>query len=151
MKSILLVLTVAFAIHAQAADKKVSTLKVTDARIFAPLKGTNATAGYGKFTNDSDKPVKFTIEKVEPFSAVELHETVEKDGRMAMQKVEELTVAPHQSVDLKPGGHHIMLFDPTREVKADEKLKVFLKVNGQSQDFTFKVTPRVKPAGHHHH
>lgn len=151
MRSIVLILALAFAIHTHAADKKTSTLKVTDARIFAPIKGSNATAGYGKFTNDSDMTVKFTIEKVEPFGAVELHETLEKDGRMAMQKLEEITVQPHQSVELKPGGHHIMLFDPKREVKVDENLKVVLKVNGQSQDFTFKVTPRVKPEGHHHH
>ncbi|WP_374031158.1 copper chaperone PCu(A)C [Bdellovibrio bacteriovorus] len=151
MKAIVLAaLTVALSPVAFAAK---SAVTISDARIFAPIKGTNATAGYGVITNTTDKEVTVTVEKIEPFKAVEMHETVEKDGRMSMQKVEKLTIPAKKSAELKPGGNHIMLFDPTREVKADETLKVSLKVNGKIESFDFKVIPRVetKKEEHHHH
>nr|BFD68344.1 copper chaperone PCu(A)C [Bdellovibrio sp. HAGR004] len=144
-------LALAFSPVAFAAKETKNSLNIIEARIFAPLKGSSATAGYGTFTNTTGKEVAVTIEKVEPFKAVEMHETIEKEGRMAMQKVEKLTIPAKGSVDLKPGGNHIMLFDPIREVKADETLKVTFKVNGKSETYDFKVIPRVKPEGHHHH
>lgn len=153
MKTFLITASLVFSMQTYATPAKKADVSVSDARIFAPIKGSNATAGYGKFTNETDKPVKFVIEKAEPFKAVELHETLEKDGRMAMQKVEEVSIPAHQSLELKPGGQHIMLFDAGREVKTNETLKVTFKVNGKSQSFDFKVIPRSETSSeeHHHH
>jgi copper(I)-binding protein len=154
MKQILLVAgfvllaSVQFPVQAHAAN----TLTISDARIFAPIKGTNATAGYGVLKNDGPKAVSVVIGTVDGFKATELHETTEKDGKMKMSKVETVTINSKQSFEMKPGGHHIMLFDATREIKEGDTLPVQFLVNGKKESYDFKVVPRVqKDEGHQHH
>ena len=153
MKSVLFASAVVLSsLHAQGKVKTASpVLTVSDARIFAPLKGTNATAGYATITNTTDKEIKVTLEKAAPFKAVELHQTVEKEGRMAMEKLTELSIPANGSVELKPGGNHIMLFDASRPVKEKEVIKVLFKVDGKTQELSFKVVPRVGVPEHAHH
>lgn len=135
-------------VHAQAAN----LLTISDARIFAPIKGTNATAGYGVFTNNGPRAVSLVIGTVDGFKATELHETKEVDGKMKMSKVSIVTINSKQSFEMKPGGHHIMLFDATREIKEGDKLAVQFLVDGRKESYDFKVVPRVqKDEGHHHH
>lgn len=145
-----MLLVLAALLTAPAAFAK-SSLKIDDARIYTPMTGAVATAGYGKLTNTSDKTIKVEIAKVAPFKAVELHETLEKDGRMAMQKVESFSLKKGESLELKPGAHHIMLFEPQKTVKDGEILKVELKIDGKSETFDFKTVPRVQKKEEHHH
>lgn len=119
-----------------------NSLEITKSKIFAPLKGSNATAGYALIKNITNKDVQITLKKVSPFTAVELHETVQKDGRMAMQKVESLKIESGKSIELKQGGNHIMLFDPTKEVKDGDVLKVEFEISGKMESYDFKVIPR---------
>lgn len=148
MKHILLATALMLASFQAAAKHHV---KISDAKIFAPLKGTPATAGYGVFENTTNKDIKLTIESAAPFKAVELHETTEKDGKMAMQKVDVLVVPAKGKLELKPGGHHIMLFEPNREVKNNETIKVVFKEDGKTTEYSFKVVPRVEATEEHHH
>lgn len=148
MKSILFATAmVLVGLNVQAKD----TLVLSDGKIFLPLKGSPATAGYGTFANKTNKAVQLVIRKADPFKAVEMHRTLKKDGRMAMEKVDTWTVPANGTLELKPGGNHIMLFDPTREVKADEQIKVSFQQDGENTDFTFKVVPRAENSGHHSH
>lgn len=118
------------------------TLEVSEARIFAPIKGTNATAGYGIIKNISKKSLKIAVIDVESFKAAELHETVQENGRMAMHKKDQFLIEPGQSLELKQGGNHLMLFDPSLELKAGDFVQVKLKVNEKTQSFPFKVISR---------
>ena len=139
------------AVGVKAAETK-NSLTITDARIFAPIKGTNATAGYGVLKNDGAKAVTVVIGTVDGFKATELHETTEKDGKMKMSKVEKVVINSKQSFEMKPGGHHIMLFDATREIKEGDILPVQFLVDGKKESYDFKVVPRVqKEEMHHHH
>lgn len=121
--------------------------------IYTPLKGAPATAGYGIFKNYSSESIKVSIEKADGFKAVEMHESLMKDGRMAMQKIDSITIEKNKEFVLKPGGHHIMLFDATRDFKDGAKTTITFKVNGKSTAYEFAVEPRVKSEdkGHHHH
>lgn len=128
-----------------------SSISISDAKIYAPLQGTNATAGYGTITNTSNKTVVVKVEKVDGFKATELHESLEKDGRMSMQKVEAIKIEAKKSFDLKPGGYHIMLFDPTKKFKEGEMVSVTLNVDGKSFKQEFKIVPRLKKQEDHSH
>lgn len=121
--------------------------------IYTPLKGAPATAGYGVFKNNSKESIKVSIEKADGFKAVEMHESFMKDGHMAMQKIDSITIEKNKEFILKPGGHHIMLFDATKEFKDGDKTKVSFKVNGKPVSYEFTVEPRVKNSDkeHHHH
>ncbi|MFZ3230363.1 MAG: copper chaperone PCu(A)C [Pseudobdellovibrio sp.] len=129
------------------AKKSKAVIEMADSRIFAPLKGSNATAGYASIKNISKKTVVISILHAESFKAAELHETIEKDNRMSMQKVDQLVIRSGQGIELKPGGNHIMLFDSNRELNPGDVLKVSFIVNGKPQDFLFDVISRVTRKG----
>jgi len=130
-----------------------SALNLTEAKILIPLKGTTVTAGYGIFKNSSDQPVNLKIKTVKPFKAAELHETVEKDGKVGMNKVDQIVIPSRGSFELKPGSHHMMFFEPSRSLKLDEQLVAEFEENGKVVTFKFKVVSRETDSshGHSHH
>lgn len=137
----LFVLISAFASLAFAKDIT-PPIEVTQAKIFAPMKGASVTAGYAVIKNLSVKEVVLKVTKADPFKAVETHETKEKSGKMAMEKVASFKIPSLGSLELKPGGNHIMLFDATRDVKAGETILIRLDVDGKPVDIPFKVESR---------
>lgn len=128
-----------------------SVVEISGAKIFAPMKGSNTTAGYGVIKNTSNKEIVLKVIKADPFKAIETHETKEKAGKMAMEKVASFKVPAMGSLELKPGGNHIMLFDATREVKAGEEVVVQFDIDGKTVDLKFKVENRAETNPHAHH
>jgi copper(I)-binding protein len=117
-------------------------LEISEARIFIPLKGSSATAAYAKLKNNSDQNLTLTLVNVEAFSASEIHESLVRDGKMSMKKIDQIIIAAHKSFEFSPGGHHIMLFDATQNILANQKLKVQFKINGKAQSFDFEALSR---------
>ena len=122
-------------------------LKFNDARIFAPLKGSNTTAGYAVIKNEGKKDVTLVLKSVEKFKASETHETLEEAGKMSMKKVDSFIIAAGKELELKPGGRHLMLFDATAEILPGSALTVSFLVDGKPTDVKFKVIPRVQATG----
>ena len=138
-----------FAVSAQAANEA-AQLQVEGGYVFQPMTGSNATAGYGIFKNTTNKDATLAIVSAEGFKAVELHETVESEGRMNMRKVENFQIKKNGSFELKPGGHHIMLFDATKEFKEDDEVKVSFKFNSKDVTIPFKIKLRGNTSHMHH-
>lgn len=82
-------------------------------------KGGTVTAAYGKFTNESKEPDRLigaTLEGVEG----ELHETVVEDGVSKMRRITGgIAIAPGETVELAPGGKHIMFLGLKHGLSAD--------------------------------
>lgn len=116
----------------------------TDPRIFLPLKGAKATAGYVEIKNDGATEVILKLKSVDGFKTVETHETIEKNSQMVMQKIDQFKIPAYSSFDLKPGGNHIMLFEPTREFKEGDKVQAIFTANGQEVKLPFKMISRDK-------
>ena len=135
---------------AQAATAA-KTLVFSDARVIAPMAGTNVTAAYGVIKNDTEKDVRLTITEVKPFKAAEVHETFEANGKSGMRKLEQIVIPAHQAFELKPGGNHIMLFDASRIIKVGEKLDVRFMADGKAVTETFKVVARDEKMTDHSH
>ena len=126
------------------------SIKVDGGYIFQPLKGTNATAGYGVIKNLTDKEVTLKVVSAEGFKAVELHETSSVDGRMQMQKVDQFKIEKNGSFELKPGGFHVMLFDATRKFKENDTVSMSFKLDEKDVSIPFKIKLRNKAAEHTH-
>ncbi len=62
-------------------------------------------------------------------------------GMMGMRKIDSLPIPAGGTVELKPGGYHIMLIDLTRELKAGEKIEITLKFEKAGD---VKVTAEVR-------
>jgi hypothetical protein len=57
---------------------------------------------------------------------VELHEVRNEGGVMAMRPIPSMPLPAGGSLELKPGGYHVMLLGLTRHLHAGDKLKVTL-------------------------
>ena len=153
----LLIAAASLSILSVSPSEAASELVYTNARILAPVKGSSTTAGYAEVKNDSDQPVLLKVLDAKPFKSAETHETYEDAGRMGMRKIEQIEVPAHETFSLKPGGHHVMLFDATRALKTGEKILVRFTENGKTRSIPFKVEDRNEKAdgdsshGHHHH
>lgn len=113
-----------------------------DAKVYVPLKGSNATVAYVVIKNNSDEDVEIYLNKFEGFKKAETHETIEKDGRMSMQKVEKFKILARGQIELKPNGKHIMLFDAINDIKVNSFLKAHFLVNTKEVITKFKVVSR---------
>ncbi len=63
------------------------------------------------------------------------------DGMMGMRPIPRLEIPAGGTVELKPGGYHIMLIDLTNELKAGDKIEVTLKFEKAGD---VKVTAEVR-------
>ena len=57
---------------------------------------------------------------------IELHETQESGGMLAMSPVPNIPVPANGRTELKPGGLHVMLIGLNRELKAGDKVQLTL-------------------------
>ncbi len=91
------------------------------------------TAFYFTVINDSNKPDTLYKAASDISDNVQIHETYKKDGMMGMRHVNQLIVAPHDSLVFKPGGYHIMLMNlkEAAEISQIKKISLFFKVAGE--------------------
>ena len=85
-------------------------------------------AGFGRITNPCRMPIVIVSASSAAFGEVSLHETRNVDGVNRMRQVEQLRVAPDDSVILKPGGLHLMLMQPRAPLKEGSKVVVNFKL-----------------------
>jgi periplasmic copper chaperone A len=126
-------------------------LKFEDARIFAPMKGSNITAGYVNVKNEGKKDAILILKRVAKFKAFETHETLEESGKMIMRKVGSFKIPAGATLELKPGGRHLMLFDPTEVIKEGTSLEVLFSIDGKDKAVAFNVISRVQASDSHSH
>jgi copper(I)-binding protein len=87
--------------------------------------GKQMGAVYMNITNTgaADKLVKAQTDVAD---TVELHTVIEEDGVMQMRPVPGIDVPANGSVQLKPGGFHVMLIGVNKELESGDKITVKL-------------------------
>lgn len=93
-----------------------SPLAVHDGWVRVPPPGAPATAGYLVFENRGDAVLSVTGIASDDFGRSELHDMIHEDGMMRMRPIERLDIVPGERVELRPGGKHLMLFEPQAEL-----------------------------------
>lgn len=150
-------LTAAAAKSAAGSSYKVGALVVETPWIRATPGGAKVAGGYVKISNTGTEPDRL-IGGTFPLAAdVEVHEMGMADGVMKMRSLPNgLEIKPGASVDLKPGGYHLMfqkLRSPLKEGQIVKGTLAFEKAG------TVEVEYRVMPigsggaggGGHSHH
>lgn len=101
------------------------------------------TAVFGELKNNSDNDINLVAAEYDDADSVQLHETLEdSSGGMSMQeKKGGFTVPAGKSLDLKPGGEHIMVMGLTKPIKPGEEISLDL-VTADEQ--TVSVTATAK-------
>lgn len=126
-----------FAIGTAHADGK---LGVLDAWIRAAPPGATMLAGYATLKNSGDAPLSVLTVQSDAFRMTSLHETVVDKDVSRMRELHRLVIAPGETVQLAPGGKHLMLMHPRDPVAAGQKVEVtFLLGDGRRVQTYFDV------------
>lgn len=89
------------------------------------------TAVYGTLTNDSSEDVVLIGGATDIAGVVEVHEMSMINGEMKMQEIDGgLLIPAGQSIELEPGGNHLMLMELTRDLLAGDEINVTFSFDG---------------------
>ena len=110
------------------AAQKQSTLRVEQVWSRATPNGANVGAGYLRLTNTGSAADRLLSGMTDIANRIEVHEMAMDNGVMKMRALSDgLTLAPGQSVDLKPGGYHLMLMGLKQPLKEGASFSATLK------------------------
>lgn len=102
--------------------------------------GAMMLAGYATLRNAGDAPLRVIGAESRDFGDVSLHESIVENGMERMRPLGELTIAPGAHVEFAPGGKHLMLMRPKRELKAGDSVTVHISTSaGGGADGDFAV------------
>ncbi|NAS26777.1 copper chaperone PCu(A)C [Herbidospora sp. NEAU-GS84] len=113
-----------------------AALSITDPWVKTAKEGM--TAAFGTLVNNSGADIT-VVSGASPLSSmIELHEVVDKDGKMVMQPKQGGFVIPAGgSHELKPGGDHIMIMDAKQAVEPGAEIPFTLTLaDGGTFEFT---------------
>lgn len=102
---------------------------------------------YATLMNHGSSADKLLAISTPDAEAVELHETVEKDGIVSMVPVQEVAIAAGATVELKPNAMHGMITGLKRELKVGDSVPFTLTFEKAGQVTTTAVVENV---GHTH-
>lgn len=103
-------------------------LEIRAAWIPAPPRGSEALAGYGVIVNGTGSPVTITGVDGEDFERAALHRTEIEDGQARMRPVDALTIPPGGRAEMFPGGLHLMLLRPQRELAPGDRVAIAFRL-----------------------
>ena len=115
-------------------------LDITEARIKNLPPSVPVRAGYLSIHNSSESSVSIVSLRSDAFASVEIHRSVMKDGMMSMEPVDRLTIDPGTSLQLAPGGLHLMMMHPVEATRPGDDIEVILQLDdGSEQRLMMKV------------
>jgi copper(I)-binding protein len=132
-------LSVSLAAQAQVAVK--------DAWVRATVAQQKATGAFMQLQSAQD--AKLISAQSPVAGVVEVHEMAMDGGVMKMRAVSNLALPAGKTVDLKPGGYHVMLMDLKGQVKDGDTVPMTLIVEGKDgkrQSVELKVPARTAAA-----
>lgn len=105
-------------------EKKVSKSSLTLSDGWVKAADSGMTAAFGTLKNPTNKPINVVAVST-PYSPTQLHEVVMKDDAMVMQQKKGGFVIPAGgSIELKPGGNHVMFMKLAKPVTAGSMVPI---------------------------
>ncbi|MDM9624613.1 copper chaperone PCu(A)C [Rhizobium sp. S152] len=128
------------AVHAAAGGTKAGDIDIEQPNARAMVPGAKVGGGYLTLTNTGSTDDKLIGINSDRANSAEIHEMSVKNGIMTMRSVAGgLSIPAGQTVELKPGGYHIMFMDVAQPFKQGESIKAtltFEKAGSVDVDFT---------------
>ena len=129
------------------------TIRIEDAWVREAPPHADSSAAYLTIRNLSAQGRTLLGVSSPQFQKAEIHLTQMAGGQMGMQRQDEASIAPHGSLEFKPGGYHLMLIHPLRTLKQGDEVELrFLfsdappvTVRAPIREFADEV-----PSPHHH-
>ena len=106
-------------------------LQITDAWIKNLPAVVPVRAGYMKISNTQSQDITILSLDSELFEGIHIHQTLEVDGVTSMRAIGDLTIRAGESLELAPGGFHLMMMSPLEELSPGQKVVVTLHYQDQ--------------------
>jgi copper(I)-binding protein len=117
---------------------------VADPWVRGTVAGQKATGAFMQLKSPTDAALVGAASPVAKI--VEIHEMKMDGGVMKMSAVDRLPLPAGKTVDLKPGGYHVMLMDLSQELKEGQSVPVTLTFEDKAGKKTsVEVKAAVKP------
>lgn len=104
---------------------------VKDPWVRGTVTGQKATGAFLQLT--TTEAVRLVEAKSGAAKIVEIHEMRMEGDRMMMQAVPGLDLVPGKTLELKPGGYHVMLIDVVKPLNAGDKVPLTLVLEGKDK------------------
>lgn len=123
-----------------------TTVKVEDAWVRGTVATQKATGAFMRLTPSAN--ARLVEAKSSVAGLVEIHEMAMENDVMRMRQVPGLDLAAGRTLELKPGGYHVMLMDLKQPLKAGEQVPITLVFEDAAQKrFTQEVKAPVTALG----
>jgi periplasmic copper chaperone A len=137
-----------FCCFANAAE---NTLTFNNAWIREAPPMMTVLAGYVDINNNSSSDISVTTISSPAFDRIEMHAVITEDGLTKMVQQQHINVKAGGAFSFKPGGFHLMLFDPVKALKAGDKVLLSVTNENTTQQVEAIVKKQTGQADHHHH
>ena len=145
IRKVLRALGVAAVIAASASSMAAQApIVASGAWVREPVPGRLTTAAFVVIENPGSDDIQIVSAASSVAGNVELHEMVREGDMMKMAPVKSITVPANGTVELKPGGLHIMLFNLKQPLKEGDVVPITLSTN---RGWTVRVQAAVKKGG----
>ncbi|WP_413694076.1 copper chaperone PCu(A)C [Pseudoalteromonas sp. KJ10-2] len=131
----LVICSLLFSLNSLAAE-----LTVTDQYVRATPPHVKNSAAFLTIDNQSEESVKLVSVSSDIADRVELHTHISEAGLMKMRQVESILIKGHNSVQLQPGGYHVMFLGLKNDLVAGDSVDITLYFdNGDAIDITAPI------------
>lgn len=115
--------------------------------VWARATAESATTGAIYLTIESGKDDRFVGVSVPRTVAADasIHRTVDEDGTVSMESVDAVEIPAGETVELEPGGTHIMLVDLAAPLQTGDGFEVTLDFESQPQSVVTVVVSDTAP------
>ncbi len=121
-------------VHADEAALTVENAWISEA---PPV--SKVMVAYMTISNKSNEAIDIIKAESDLYSSIEFHETIHEDGMARMVRWDKIIIPANDSIQLKRGGKHFMLFNPTKHLKAGDTVNIKLTTNNNTTK-TISVT-----------
>ena len=128
-------------------------IQILDPWVQAAPPNSKVLAAYLEIKNNGEKAQILINISSPAFDQVEAHQSVMHGNMVHMEHQKELTIPPHASVTLKPGGMHFMLMNAKKPLHVGDPVPMTLTFkNGGKAAFTATVrSSQTEDIGDHQH
>ena len=129
---------------ALADEYRAKTLRISNAFARATPPGAKVAGAFMSIENQGTETDRLVSASSPVAGLVEIHEMAMDGGLMKMRAVKGIDLKPGATVELRPGGYHVMLEDLKQPLKQGEQVPVLLTFEKAG---TVEIKVKVEPMG----
>jgi len=129
---------------ALADEYRAKTLRISNAFARATPPGAKVAGAFMSIENQGKETDRLVSASSPVAGLVEIHEMAMDGGLMKMRAVKVIDLKPGATVELRPGGYHVMLEDLKQPLKQGEQVPVLLTFEKAG---TVEIKVKVEPMG----